>query len=147
MATDWGAFLAALVAVLERERTALVDCDLAAIGEAATSKGTLVPRLGEAQARRRALTAEGHRGGLRSLARVAPEESLPQLRSLQRRAADLGERVFLLNRTNGALLAQGRDYLRTRMDRLRFRGGRAVLYGRQAGALAIGGASVLQRDL
>ena len=141
------ALMARLQEALEKERSALAVSDLEAMGQAAASKEVLVSRLDAAQVRRR-LAAEGTgAAGLRSLAKAAPPAWIQELRALQRRAADLAEKVFLLNRGNGQLLTQGCDYLRQRMDALRYRGGRVVLYGRQKGAVSIGGSSIIQRDL
>jgi flagellar biosynthesis/type III secretory pathway chaperone len=134
-----------LADVLERERGALAETDLGGLGAAASAKEVLVPKLEEVQARRRACMGDG--AGLRTLARRAPGTQAFELRTLGRRAADLAERVFLLNRGNGHLLVEGREFLKGRVDRLRFRGGRVVLYGRTTDAVSIGGASIIQRDL
>jgi flagellar biosynthesis/type III secretory pathway chaperone len=139
--------MAAMTAALEREREALSKGDMEAMGEAAGAKETLVHRLTAARDRRKGACVGSTEKGLRSLAKAAPPAWGDQLRALQRRAADLAERVFLLNRGNGQVLTQGRDFLRQRMDVLRFRGGRVVLYGRRPGYVSIGGASIVQRDL
>jgi flagellar biosynthesis/type III secretory pathway chaperone len=143
--------MGSLVAVLKREQLSLTSSDLFGLREAAGMKEALVPELGSLQKERRALAQAAAPGakepGLRSLVKAAPLELAGDLRMLVRRAADMGEQVFLLNRSNGQLLVQGRNVLSERMDALRYRNGRVVLYGPQAGMHSIGGTSVIDRDL
>jgi flagellar biosynthesis/type III secretory pathway chaperone len=138
-----------LVSVLKREQAGLTASDLYALNEASALKEALVPELGLLQKERRALAqaADGSVPGLRALVKAAPLEVAGDLRVLVRRAADLGEQVFLLNRGNGQLLLQGRNVLTERLDALRYRDGRVTLYGPQADMHSIGGASVVDRDL
>ena len=143
--------MGSLVAVLKREHISLTSSDLFGLREAAGMKEALVPELSSLQRERRTLSQAAEPGakepGLRSLVKAAPLDLAGDLRALVRRVADLGEQVFLLNRSNGQLLVQGRNVLAERMDSLRFRNGRVVLYGPQAGMHSIGGTSVVDRDL
>lgn len=160
MGLDWKGLLALLsrecdllgrlVLVLREEQRGLAASELPALRQAAGSKEGLVPELGQLQQRRRQLVAVGAGDApvpsLRRLLKEAPAEIGGDLRLLARRAADLSEQVFLLNRGNGQMLVQGRELLRERMDHLRYRDGRVTLYGRR-GAVSIGGASVIERNL
>jgi flagellar biosynthesis/type III secretory pathway chaperone len=143
--------MARLVLVLQRERTGLTESDLAVIRDTAGQKGSLVPELGALQRRRRDLAAAALPGepkpSLRRLVRAAPQEFSNDLRKQIHKIVDLGEQIFLLNRGNGQMLVQGRNIIRERLDQLRYRGGRETLYGRRAGVVSIGGASVIDRDL
>ena len=139
--------MAELLKALEAEQKALAAGDFPAMGRAAENKERLVLALDSARADRRRVSGLPEGRGLGALARRAPGEWGPRLMELTRRAADLAEKVLLLNRGNGRLLEMGRAFVQERMDALRYRAGRVVLYGRRRDYVSVGGASVVQRDL
>ncbi len=141
------ALLESLERALEAERAALTGLDLRALRDCAQAKEALVLRLDAARVRRRGASGAPAPRSLRTLAASAPQELAQRLGGLLHRAADRAERVFLLNRGNGQLLAQGRAYIAQRMERLRYRGGRVVLYGRGRGYVSMGEAAIVQKEL